>query len=123
MKYGIITHWTTMNLGDDIQSYAAAKLLPQVDYILVRESLDTFVSQNNEPVGVVMNAWWMWEKWNWPPAECIYPLMISMHMNNYNIYRKASPIQGEWLEGIGGDYFRAYGPVGSRDETTVEYFK
>lgn len=123
MKYGIIIHKTTMNLGDDIQSYAAAKLLPEYKYCLARENLDTFKSENNEPVGVVMNAWWMWQKWNWPPAECIYPLMISMHMNNYTIYRKASPIQGEWLDGIGGDYFRAYGPVGSRDNTTVEFFK
>lgn len=123
MKYGIIIHKTTMNLGDDIQSYAAARQLPEFKYCLPRENLDSFKSDNNEPVGVIMNAWWMWQKWNWPPAESIYPLMISMHMNNYTIYRKASPIQGEWLEGIGGEYFRAYGPVGSRDNTTVDFFK
>lgn len=123
MKYGVISHKTTTNLGDDIQTYAAVKLLPHVDYVLTREKLDTFHSENDEPVAVVMNAWWMWEKWNWPPAECIYPLMISMHINNYDYHRSSTPIQGEWVEGIGGDYFRAYGPVGARDMTTVDFFR
>ena len=60
MKYGVISHKTTTNLGDDIQTYAAVKLLPHVDYVLTREKLDTFHSENDEPVAVVMNAWWMW---------------------------------------------------------------
>lgn len=107
----------------DIQSYAAAKILPHVDYYLARENLDSFKSKNNEPVGVLMNAWWMWEKWNWPPAECIYPYMISMHINNYGIRRKSSPIQTEWLQGIGGEYFKAYEPIGCRDETTINFLK
>ena len=28
MKFGVVIHKPTMNLGDDIQTYAAAKLLP-----------------------------------------------------------------------------------------------
>ena len=32
MKFGVVIHKPTMNLGDDIQTYAAAKLLPHVDY-------------------------------------------------------------------------------------------
>ena len=123
MKYGVITHKTTMNLGDDIQTYAAVKLLPHVDYHPARESIDNFTSENNEPVGVLMGAWWLWSKWNWPPAECIYPLLISMHINEYDIYTRGSPIKRDWLKGIGGDYFRAYGPVGCRDTTSMEIFK
>lgn len=123
MKYGVLMHTTTMNLGDDIQSYALAQFLPHIDYICTRENLDKFVSKDNEPVGVIMSAWWMWEKWNWPPARCIYPLLTSMHVNTYTIKRKASPIKEEWLQGIGGDYFKAYGPIGCRDYTTLDYFK
>lgn len=123
MKYGVIAHTTTTNLGDDVQTYAAMKLLPRVDYFLTRERLDSFRSENNEPVAVVMNAWWMWEKWNWPPADCIYPLMVSMHMNNYTYRENGTPVQSEWLEGLGGEYFRAYGPVGARDQTTVDFFQ
>lgn len=111
-----------MNLGDDIQSYASAQFLPQIDYTVQRENMDSFQSEGNEPVAVIMSAWWMWQKWNWPPAECIVPKLVSMHMNNYTIRRKASPIQDEWLEGIGGDFFRAYGPIGCRDQTTLDFF-
>lgn len=123
MKYGVLMHKITMNLGDDIQSYASAQFLPHIDYIVDRENLDTFQSEGNEPVGVIMSAWWMWQKWNWPPAECIIPKMTSMHINQYTIYRKASPIQNEWIQGIGGDYFRAYGPIGCRDEESLNYFR
>ena len=122
MKYGVLMHTTTMNLGDDIQSYASAQFLPHMDYVVERENIDSFQSEDNEPVGVIMSAWWMWQKWNWPPAECIVPKLVSMHMNNYTIYRKASPIQDEWLQGIGGDFFRANGPVGCRDQTTLDFF-
>lgn len=123
MKFGVIMHKTTMNKGDDIQTYAAASLLPKVDYVVERENTDKFQSENNEPVAVLMNAWWMWEKWNWPPAECIVPKFISMHMNNYGVERKASPIYDEWLQGIGGKFFRENGPIGARDQETLDFFK
>ena len=64
-------HKTTMNLGDDIQAYASAQFLPQIDYMVQRENIDSFQSEHNEPVGVIMSAWWMWQKWNWPPALCL----------------------------------------------------
>lgn len=123
MKFGVILHKTTMNLGDDIQTYAAAKLLPRVDYLVNREYIDSFESENNEPVAVVMNAWWMWKKWNWPPSSCIIPKLTSMHINNYGIKRKSSPIYGEWLTGCGREYVEAYGPLGCRDKATVDFMK
>lgn len=115
MKFGIIIHKTTMNLGDDIQTYAAAKLLPRVDYLVDRESISEFESENNEPVAVVMNAWWMWKKWNWPPADCIIPKLTSMHINKYGVKKNSSPITNEWMTGCGKEFFQKYGPVGCRD--------
>ena len=64
-------------------------------------------------VAVIMNAWWMWKKWNWPPADCIIPKLLSMHINNYGVARKSSPIYAEWAQGCGGEFFK-YGPVGCR---------
>lgn len=123
MKFGVIIHKSTMNIGDDIQTYAAAKLLPQVDYAIDRDYIDTFETEKGEPVAVVMNAWWMWKKWNWPPAECIIPKLTSMHINNYGIERKSSPIYDEWLEGCGREYVTKYGPVGCRDQATLEFLQ
>ena len=42
MKFGVVIHKPTMNLADDIQTYAAAKLLPHVDYQIDREYISDF---------------------------------------------------------------------------------
>lgn len=123
MKYGLLIHEPTTNLGDDIQSYAIKQFLPHVDYYVNREEIDSFKSENNEPVATVMAAWWMWKKFDWPPAECIIPKMVSMHINHYGARENASPVSTEWLEGIGKEYFDAYGPVGVRDSVTLDYLK
>ena len=122
MKFGVILHKITRNMGDEIQTYAAAKLLPQVDYVIVREDTSSFQSEQNEPVAVIMAAWWLWEKWNWPPAECIIPKLVSMHINNYTIERRGTPVGDEWLKGIGGEFLRKYGPIGLRDQSSLDFF-
>ena len=68
MKYGVLWRKTTMNIGDDIQSYAQSVWLPQVDYMVDIEELDAFHSDNDEPVATIMSSWYMWQKWNWPPS-------------------------------------------------------
>ena len=73
MKFGVVIHKPTMNLGDDIQTYAAAKLLPHVDYQIDREYISDFKSENDEPVAVIMNAWWMWKKWTLAACRLYYP--------------------------------------------------
>lgn len=123
MKYGVIMHKKTANLGDDIQTYAAAKLLPHVDYVIDREEIDSFHPENDEPVGVVMAGWWFWKKWNWPPSDFIVPLMTSMHINNYSIYERGTPVKDKWVKGLGGEYLKVYGPVGARDQSSLEFFK
>lgn len=122
MKFGVVMHRTTRNMGDDIQTYAAAKLLPQVDYTITRENTSDFKSEGNEPVAVIMAAWWLWEKWNWPPAECIIPKLVSMHINNYGIERRGTPIKDEWISGIGGEFLKKYGPIGVRDQSSLDFF-
>ena len=73
MKYGLLMHKPTTNWGDDIQSYAIKQFLPHVDYIINREVINTFKPEEEEPVAVIMAAWWMWYKWNWPPSKYVLP--------------------------------------------------
>lgn len=113
----------TTNLGDDIQSYAIARLMPQVDVYLDREHLDTFCPEDGEPVAVVFASWWFWRKWNWPPSEYIYPLLAGVHINNYGVKERGTPLTTEWLSGIGKEWFDAYGPCGARDEYTLNFLK
>ena len=66
MKYGILLNNRTDNIGDDIQSYAACRFLPSIDYYVDRENLDTFgYGEIEEPVTVIMNAWYMYNKLLW----------------------------------------------------------
>ncbi len=123
MKYGVLYHRYTKNLGDDIQAYASSRFLPQIDYMVDREELDTFKSENNEAVSVIMSAWMFRKKWNWPPSQNILPLFVGMHMIRKTIEGKASPLVDEGFEGLGGDYLRSYGPIGCRDKPTERSFK
>ena len=121
MRYGVLYHANNLNIGDDIQAYAAARLLPTVDYLIDRETMSTFRSKDDEPVAVIMNAWYMWEKWHWPPSRCIVPHMVSIHYTDHELANnwEGSPLSYEALEGIGGDYLRAYQPIGCRDYFTM----
>ena len=66
MKYGVIVYEETNNIGDDIQSYAAAQLLPHIDYYIEREHLDVFRPKEDEPVNAIINGWLMYNKLGWP---------------------------------------------------------
>ena len=54
MKFGIVLHQETANIGDDIQAYAASRFLPQIDVVLDREHIDVMVC--DEPVAAIMNG-------------------------------------------------------------------
>lgn len=118
MQYGLLICKNTDNIGDDIQTYAQKRFLPRVDYYVDRESLDTFYPENNatEPVAVIMNAWYMYQKFNWPPSPYIHPLFVSMHISKNDYFG----IGTDFLDGIGGEYLKQYEPIGARDISTLE---
>ena len=101
MKYGVLYNKYNINIGDDIQAYATARFLPRVDYFIDREHIDEFKTEDGEPVAVIMNAWYMWAKWNWPPSKYILPNMIGFHYADHQLaHQPGSPIKFEFLEGI-----------------------
>jgi len=121
MKFGVLFNKGNKNIGDDIQAYATARFLPSIDYFVDRENLDKFKTDNNESVAVIMSAWYMWAKWNWPPSEYIYPHFVGFHYADHQLAKQpGSGAKYEFLEGIGGDYLKAYGPIGCRDNFTKE---
>ena len=80
MKYGALKFNST-NIGDEIQSIAAQRFLPQVDYYIFREQMNKFTTADSEKVKLIMNSWYMWRPENFPPSDSIDPLLISMHFN------------------------------------------
>lgn len=121
MQYGLLICKNTDNIGDDIQTFAQKRFLPKIDYFIDRESLDTFFPTSNqeESVAVIMNAWYMYHKYNWPPSPYIYPLLISMHITKKDYFG----IGTKFLEGMGGEYLKKNGPVGARDVSTLNLLK
>ena len=114
MKYGVVVCKETLNIGDDIQSYAASLLLPRVDYYIEREHLDVFRPEEEEPVNAIINGWLMNNKLGWPVSTCINPLYISIHfVENDNLL-----VGTDFLDGVGGEDLKAHEPIGCRDTET-----
>ena len=123
MKYGIVVYKNTDNIGDDILTYAAECFLPQVDYVIDRENMDTFFDSGEEPVKVILNGWLLHNKLNWPPSPVIKPLIIGAHFTPNRYWG----ITNQHLScGDGRDYIqrlaRKY-PIGCRDMNTMKMFE
>jgi len=108
MKYGLLVTSPVSNyknIGDYVQSLAAKQFLKD-DYCFIdKETVSEFDSE--EPVKVIMNAWYMWHPENWPPKDCIIPLLTSMHI---------TPLTAsKMLSNEGKAYLIKHGPVGCRD--------
>lgn len=118
LKYGLMVFNKTRNIGDDIQSYVAMKYLPKIDYFIDRENLDSFTSDNNEKVAVIMNGWYMHYTLNWPPSPYIRPFPISMHLSTKDFWDIKS--DQSYMKGYGLEYFKNISPIGCRDSHTLK---
>jgi len=69
----------------------------------------------NDEIKVILNGWFMYKPWNWPPPRNIIPLIISFHIG---------PFMGKWmLSSRGLSYFKQYEPIGTRDFYTMFLLK
>lgn len=113
-KYGVITY-NSINIGDEIQSVAASRFLPQIDEYVYREQINNFIPKNKTLTKLIMNAWWMWKPENFLPSKWIEPLLISMYVR--------PPIRSEFLTPVVRNYLISKGPVGCRDMSTYEWLQ
>lgn len=112
VKFAVLDYEDSCNFGDEIQSIAAARLLPRVDYRIPRERLREF--HCGEKCLLVMNGWFG-NNAQFPPAECITPLYVSFH-----IARKAKALYTS-PEAIA--HFKKHAPIGCRDCGTMEILR
>jgi len=106
MKTGIVYFSDSQNIGDDIQTYAAAKLVSDPVFI-EREKLN----EVNEDIPAVISGWFMHHPENFPPSNSIKPLFISFHAKDTVVSEKNL------------EYFKKHEPIGCRDYTTLGLFK
>lgn len=112
MKFGLMSYDYTTNLGNEIQSIAARRFLPQIDYFIEHEKLNLFHS--DDKVKMIMNGWYLDCLKSWSPSDSIDPLLISMHFNtSFNDTKKVI------ASSESKDFFSSFGPVGCRDYSTL----
>ena len=112
MKYAALK-FTSTNIGDEIQSIAAQRFLPEINYYIFRERLSGFVC--DEKVKLIMNSWYMWRPKYFPPGDCIEPLLISMFFN--------PDCRKQILSKEGTAFLKKNGPVGCRDLSTKKWLE
>lgn len=117
MKYGLIVHFKTHNIGDDVQSYAMEKFLPHLDYLIDREHIDSFYTPTGEKVAVLLGGWYLHKPLNWPPSPFLKVLPISFHLT-----KKAGKGLLS-LNSYGAGWLKKHGPIGCRDRGTVSWLK
>ena len=115
MKKAIIYYQYSDNIGDDIQTFAALKLLGGTDYFLDRERLD---EAHVEPgTKLLCNGWFMKEPKHWPPHKDLHPLFISMYIDHkHGCY-------DHMLSKDLKSYYNTYSPIGCRDKNTLKLFQ
>ena len=81
IKYALYKY-STENIGDEIQSIAARRFLPQVDYYIDRDRIGEWKNANqDETVKLIANGWYMRDPFMWPPTDkTLNPLLISMYV-------------------------------------------
>ena len=115
-KFGIFAY-NSYNIGDEIQSLAASRFLPKIDYLINREKTNSFSPHSSqEEVKVIMNAWYMWRPKNFPPSKYINPLFVSTCFSKQ--------IQNSrFLTSKTIGYLREHGPIGCRDMGTLSFLE
>ena len=112
MKKGILTYLSKgrhKNLGDYMQSVAAAQFVGPEPVYLDRETLDAY---DGEPAKLVMNGWFMFRPSHFPPSAKIDPLFVSFHVT--------PPIEDRFFTPQTIDYLKRFEPIGCRSKDVVD---
>lgn len=110
------------NIGDDVQTLAAMRLLPKDSIPIDREFIGIF--KYPRKVSAIINGWFMHTKnfcWyrldapppskSWPPSNRIVPLIISLHL--------AEGFLPYAFSNEAVHYLKKHAPIGARDLNTL----
>ncbi|HEL2382598.1 TPA: hypothetical protein TZS71_000324 [Streptococcus suis] len=64
-KYTLFSY-TTGNIRDEIQSVAASRFLPQIDYFINRDYMNDFQIDTDDKIKLIMNGWYSHRPENFP---------------------------------------------------------
>jgi len=111
MKFAVLSHPVSENIGNEIQSVAAEKLLPQVDVKIPITEMSTY---RGEQALLVMNSFFS-ERSAFPPSPNITPLYIAFYISSAAQRKYATT---ECIE-----HFKRHQPIGCRDKVSVKFLR
>lgn len=100
------------NIGDDLQSLAAAQHLPSPASLLIDRDLIN-QTPGPAPIALIMNGWFSGNAKAWPPAPSIRPIFVGFHVCD----RFKAAVQRH------ADYLKAFEPIGVRDAATGRFLE
>ncbi len=115
MKFASFRYDTSVNLGDQVQSFAAEQHLPRQDTRVDRDSLNDL--SGPEKTLVIMNGWFSDKPENWPPSAALEPVFFGFHATYYNGFNK------RYLEPDSIAYLKTQEPIGCRDQQTCDWLR
>lgn len=114
-KFALFTY-NTGNIGDDIQSLAARRFLPRVDYMINRDFMNDFVADTDDTIKLIMNGWYSHQPKNFPLNNPqIDPLVTSVYIDD--------SVKKDFSSPENQAFFKEHGPVGARCVDTQRYFE
>lgn len=116
-----VLSYRTGNIGDDIQSLAAARLLSGPLCRVDRDfgTLQCLQPETHERHRLLANGWYSHNPLTWPWAPEILPLLISMHLSG-DVDNPLGVSARDWnLRPEFSEYLTQWGPVGARDLSTL----
>ena len=117
-QFGLLGSVGMPDLDDEIQSIAARRFLPRVDYRIDRERMHKFGSAATGKVWVIANGDYLRTPENWPPSQYVRPLWISLHISPSRGERSGLTPLDTMLTQPAVKCLKGYGPVGARDAHT-----
>ena len=111
LKYAQLVCDSQGNVGDDIQSLAAALHLPRVDTTIDRERIHQWRGEG--PVAVIMNGWFSGDPAAWPPPSSVRPVFVSFHVAE----RFKATIREH------ASYLKQFEPIGTRDAASRDFLQ
>lgn len=116
-EYGIAWYPRSDNLGDDLRTLAAVRLMPRVDRVLDADCLDAPLSglREGDRLVALLSGSVLRSASHWPPEEHIAPVCVGVHASAEDVWG----LPFESLDGAGRRYLSACAPVGCRDDRTV----
>lgn len=124
LKFALYEYNNSTNIGDEIQSIAARRFLPQVDYFINRDEVGNWSPPRRgkvlpNRVRLIANSWYMSEPFAWPiQNSSIDPLFISVHVE-----AEIPKVKEVFSSSESVEYLKRYQPIGSRDTSTKKFLQ